>query len=263
MGATFNPFTGTLDFTGTGGGGGGTPAAPDTSVQFNDGGSFGGDANLTWDKTANELIVAGADPTVSITGTGAFDNFGSSLYVEALSTDTTNSVAPRAAEFFSHATNATGSTLDIFGILIEAFQQGNGGADDILGVNIKSRNSGSGATLTIRGIENNILVAGNATTLIGYVDIFNINGGTTTNRYGLHLTNPSGGGALTNNYAILIDDQTKGGTLNYAIKTGAGLIAFGDEVDMATGKGIKLSTTDPHVAGVLWNNSGLAMISSG
>lgn len=30
-------------------GGGGTPAAPDTSVQFNDGGSFGGDAAFIWD----------------------------------------------------------------------------------------------------------------------------------------------------------------------------------------------------------------------
>jgi hypothetical protein len=34
-----------------GGGGGGTPGGADTQIQFNDGGSFGGSANLTWDDT--------------------------------------------------------------------------------------------------------------------------------------------------------------------------------------------------------------------
>lgn len=38
------------NITGSGGGGGGTtPAAPDTSIQFNNGGSFGGSSDLTWD----------------------------------------------------------------------------------------------------------------------------------------------------------------------------------------------------------------------
>ncbi len=41
-------------------GGGGTPASPDTSIQFNDGGSFGGDADFTWDKT-NKIETIGGD----------------------------------------------------------------------------------------------------------------------------------------------------------------------------------------------------------
>jgi len=40
-----------------GGGGGGTPGGSDTQVQFNDGGAFGGDDGLTWDKTNNILTV--------------------------------------------------------------------------------------------------------------------------------------------------------------------------------------------------------------
>jgi hypothetical protein len=53
MGFKFNPFTGTLDEVGTGGG---TPGGSDTQVQFNDGGStFGGDADFTWNKTTNVL----------------------------------------------------------------------------------------------------------------------------------------------------------------------------------------------------------------
>ena len=37
--------------------GGGTVAGSDTQIQFNDGGAFGGDAGLTWDKTNNRLSL--------------------------------------------------------------------------------------------------------------------------------------------------------------------------------------------------------------
>lgn len=39
--------------------GGGTPGGSDTQVQFNDGGSFGGDAGLTYDKTTDLLTIIG------------------------------------------------------------------------------------------------------------------------------------------------------------------------------------------------------------
>jgi hypothetical protein len=54
----FNPFTGTLDDVGPNGGAG-VPGGSTTQVQFNDGGVFGGDVDLTWDKTTNVLGVAG------------------------------------------------------------------------------------------------------------------------------------------------------------------------------------------------------------
>jgi len=38
---------------------GGTPGGSTTQVQFNDAGSFGGDADFTWDKTTNTLTIAG------------------------------------------------------------------------------------------------------------------------------------------------------------------------------------------------------------
>ena len=44
MGYKFNPFTGNLDEVA-----GSTPGGSDTQIQFNDGGSFGGSADLTWD----------------------------------------------------------------------------------------------------------------------------------------------------------------------------------------------------------------------
>ena len=59
MAYKFNPFTGNLDEVGAGAGGGGTPGGADTQVQFNDGGAFGGDAGLVYDKTTDKLTVGG------------------------------------------------------------------------------------------------------------------------------------------------------------------------------------------------------------
>ena len=53
------------------GGGATTPDLPLTSVQFNEGGAFGGDPNFTWDLTANALTVLG-DITASSNISGAF-----------------------------------------------------------------------------------------------------------------------------------------------------------------------------------------------
>lgn len=51
-----------------GGGGGGTPGGSTTQIQFNDAGAFGGDADLTWDKTTNTLGLVGADTGIELTG---------------------------------------------------------------------------------------------------------------------------------------------------------------------------------------------------
>ena len=67
MGYKFNPFTGTLDDVGAGGGGG-TPGGSTTQVQFNDGGAFAGDADLVWNKTTNVLGITG-DVNLSDGGT--------------------------------------------------------------------------------------------------------------------------------------------------------------------------------------------------
>jgi hypothetical protein len=67
-----------IDEGATGGGGGGTPAGSNTQVQFNDGGSFGASADLTWDDTAKELYVDG-----KLTVTGLIDPTGLELAPQA------------------------------------------------------------------------------------------------------------------------------------------------------------------------------------
>ena len=54
-----------------GGGGGGTPGSPTTSIQFNAGGTFAGDAQLEWDNTGkilnlNGLAIRALSSTVSL-----------------------------------------------------------------------------------------------------------------------------------------------------------------------------------------------------
>ena len=60
MGLQLNPLTGQFDILGSGG----TPGGSDTQVQFNDGGVFGGDAGLVYNKTTGTLSVSG-----DVTGT--------------------------------------------------------------------------------------------------------------------------------------------------------------------------------------------------
>jgi hypothetical protein len=52
-----------------GGGGGGTPGGATTQIQFNDGGAFGGDAGLVWDKTNDIMTLLAASGKIR-TGTG-------------------------------------------------------------------------------------------------------------------------------------------------------------------------------------------------
>jgi len=55
-------------------GGGGSPGGSDTQIQFNDGGSFGGEANLTFDKTQSQLFINAQTlftGTINLSGTAA------------------------------------------------------------------------------------------------------------------------------------------------------------------------------------------------
>jgi hypothetical protein len=62
-----NVGTTTLTFTQFSGGAGSNPGGLDTQVQFNDGGTFGGDADFTWNKTTNTLTAT------NITTSGTLD----------------------------------------------------------------------------------------------------------------------------------------------------------------------------------------------
>lgn len=84
---------------------GGTPAGSDKQIQFNDGGAFGADSNLIFDKTTDALGVQVASPqaavhVASITGQGIADVTSASVtqIAETIDASPTGAVTP-IAEF--------------------------------------------------------------------------------------------------------------------------------------------------------------------
>jgi hypothetical protein len=71
---------GTLSWVAGGGGGGGTPGGSNTYVQFNDGGSFGGNASLTFNKTTGTLTTA----NLTVTTTASPANLVTTKYNEGV-----------------------------------------------------------------------------------------------------------------------------------------------------------------------------------
>lgn len=71
---SFNAILHSSSFTfpGSGGGGGGTPGGSTTQVQFNDGGSFGGDPRFVFQKTTGLTQLSGS---FQITGSSTSDIF--------------------------------------------------------------------------------------------------------------------------------------------------------------------------------------------
>jgi hypothetical protein len=86
-----------LDEAGSGAGGG-TPGGSNTQIQFNDSGSFGGDVDLTWNKTTNVMTVAG---DVNLSDGGSF-------------TTTLQTITPTANRTIS-LPNATGTVALVGG----------------------------------------------------------------------------------------------------------------------------------------------------
>jgi hypothetical protein len=129
-----NKFRGCINSVWTDlGSGSGTPGGSDTQIQFNDGGAFGGDADLVWDKTNNELkIGGGADMgayklqvTGSIAANGSAHKFGgdsnsNSFTFSTLATPIVGYFVWDNTDFYFRNDNASGS-----------LRLGAGGANDL------------------------------------------------------------------------------------------------------------------------------------
>ena len=74
-----------------------------------------------------------------------------------------------------------------------------------------------------------------------------------TNLYGLYVEARTlvGNSKLTNDYGIWIGDQAGGATLNYALYTNAGLVRFGDNVEIAGGFGMAAVTPQTQQAHII------------
>ena len=80
-----------------GGGGGGTPAGSTGQIQFNDGGSFGANSNLSWDDSNARLGIGSTSPTGLVSLQGDFGTTETAgLYIQNDGTATADDVTPIA-----------------------------------------------------------------------------------------------------------------------------------------------------------------------
>ena len=102
---------GSITIAATGGGGGGSPGGSNTQVQFNDGGSFGGDAGLTYSTAAGLIVNAGQTATANFIAntqnlTNAFGvNAGSDRISFSAGTDFTFQQSPAQLSIGPEASN--------------------------------------------------------------------------------------------------------------------------------------------------------------
>lgn len=117
--------------------GGGTPADPDTSVQFNDSGSFGGNAAFTYDVT-NHAVKVNNDFYAALTSTykyglniGANDSsgYGARITMQSDSNDANN---PDFETFSSQGTMASPESSSSGEILFSRGHSGYDGSDFVV-----------------------------------------------------------------------------------------------------------------------------------
>jgi len=104
-----------------GGGGSASPGGSDTQVQFNDGGSFAGDSDLTYNKTSNLLNLNGNASFTNISASETLNVTGHSIFGNASFIDGTISASEVIADIIhgptmngshNHATNPNANSME-------------------------------------------------------------------------------------------------------------------------------------------------------
>ncbi len=156
---------------------GDNPGAPDTSIQFNNGGAFGGDADLTYNSTTNTLTLNGNINGVEL-NEFATDNIRVGTGLGSISTGDNNVVVGNGAGLAI----TTGSNNSLFG--------NNAG----VAIDIGNSNTIFGA------FAGDALVSGNTNTLYGA----NSGGGLTTGSLNIYIGNEAADDATTGSGNIVI-----------------------------------------------------------
>jgi hypothetical protein len=135
------------------GGGGGSPGGSDTQVQFNDGGAFGGDSGMTFNKTTNTLAVdrvasntlvnSGVSGSIIayIAATGVFiqENLGVDTYINYTGGDVIFGLFPKASnkkfQFVNDGSAKVGLSLKLAASQsADAFEILNSGGSLLMGI---------------------------------------------------------------------------------------------------------------------------------
>jgi len=142
-----------------------------------------------------------------------------------------NSASLWAPPLYSAAfsTNPSGTRPQFIGGEFEAYQLGAGATSLLIG-------SGGYTEIDAGSVAEAAALASNGVVAVG---------GAVANAYGLLIgSNSSSSGAISNNVGLQINDQTAGQN-NWALKTGKGLVSFGDQVTAVALNGILFADQFP------------------
>lgn len=176
--------------------GGGAAAGSDTEIQFNDATNFGADSSFTYDKTLDVLTVA---PTHSTASNPSF-----AINASNTSTRTTGNETQTAVRGFSNTTgtgNYSGLLIGLLGFVA------NDGTNSMQGPPMYG----------IRADGNYLAATAKSEASYGVYIGSNLTDGDLTSNYGLYIADQSGMGI-------------SGSSGGWAIKTGLGLVDFGDQM---------------------------------
>jgi len=230
------------DGTGFGTPSGGTPGGSTTQIQYNDGGSFAGDAFHVWNKATGSTVQLPArsltiGPTTNVNYYGTIQS-PALIYSENTNTDTVGgssgpftlpynfstylgqpSVDSAVEDFNVNANIAIlpasthNYTSELAGLHAECDHNGSGTVADCIGAASEAYNLGNGTVSIMSGStsDTGTLNPGNTgaiTTLNGYWPIlYNKGGGTVSNAYAIHIGSPSGNIGVFSTYAALQIDS--------------------------------------------------------
>lgn len=203
---------------GGGGGGNGTPGGANTQVQFNDAGTFGGDAGFTYNKNTNVLFVATGNianinaNVANITGNISANYFlGNGSLLTGISANVANTVSDNAQPNITSLGILT--SLDLSGPITSTSNISISGNITAGNINLSRNVSASSAIFTSNvSVGSNLTInsAGNLR-LLG-----NLNAGTSANVYLGTLSNIHIDGGV-NGYVLTTD-----GTGNLTWSAGGG-----------------------------------------
>lgn len=199
---------------------------------------------------AGNTVVSIARSATAIVGTSIFGPLNQSL------TDTGVSIINNVIVSF-HSSNATGSRSSLPSIFGSVYHDGAGAAVTLAG-NYGYAEQSNGDVDRLEGIAGRVNITnanpsttGNASPIVGVATISggaatiiavlrsegaHVSGGSHGDMYGSLLdSNSKSGGTLSGaNYGLRVLDQNIAGVPNYAIRTGVGMVKFGDSVFIGT-----------------------------
>lgn len=216
-----------------------------TQVPFGSGtDTIAGDAKLFWNNTAKQFTSginqdnAAFDNDIEdwwgregiINSGGVITGNATSISNQVQGTGFVNGMASLAM------TTSVSGTSNVLAMNLDAIAKSTVSAQRAIGIDAATGNFGAGTLIDAIQVLADGLLGNGATT------------GTITNAVGFNAAyqGAPAGGTVTNSYGLLIDDQAGGATNAWAIKTGTGLVDFGDDIRIATGKAIKTDTTTAH-----------------